>query len=44
MDGDRHKSKITVFANEAMRFTERDDDYEIKIAGLQKSYRAQYDD
>lgn len=34
MDGDRHESKITAFASEAMRFTERADDYEAKIAGL----------
>ncbi len=36
MDGDRHESKITAFASEAMRFTERADDYEAKIAGLQE--------
>jgi hypothetical protein len=27
MDGDRRESKITAFASEAMRFTERADDY-----------------
>lgn len=32
MEGDRHESKITAFASEAMRFTERSDDYEAKIA------------
>ncbi len=38
MEGDRHESKITAFASEAMRFTERADDYEAKIAGCKKSY------
>lgn len=30
MDGDRHESKITAFVSEAMRFTERADDYEAR--------------
>jgi chromosome segregation ATPase len=40
MDGDRHESKITAFAGEAMRFTERADDYEAKIASLQEKLPA----
>jgi hypothetical protein len=40
MDGDRHESKITAFASEAMRVTERADDYEAKIAGLQEKLLA----
>ena len=40
MDGDRHESKITDFASETMRFTERADDYEAKIAGLQEKLPA----
>ncbi len=40
MDGDRYESKITAFASEAMRFTERADDYEAKIAGLQEKLPA----
>jgi hypothetical protein len=40
MDGDRQESKITAFASEAMRFTERADDYEAKIAGLQNKLPA----
>lgn len=40
MDGDRHESKITAFASEAMRFTERADDYEAKITGLQEKLPA----
>ena len=40
MESDRHESKITAFASEAMRFTERADDYEAKIAGLQEKLPA----
>lgn len=40
MDGDRHELKITAFASEAMRFTERADHYEAKIAGLQEKLPA----
>ena len=40
MDGDRHESKVTAFASEAMRFTERADDYEAKIARLHEKLPA----
>ena len=40
MDGDRHQSKITALASEAMRVTERTNDYEAKIAGLQEKLPA----
>jgi chromosome segregation ATPase len=40
MDGDRHESKITAFASEAIRFAEQADDYEAKIAGLQEKLPA----
>ncbi|MFN7844067.1 MAG: hypothetical protein ACK5YR_08980 [Pirellula sp.] len=40
IEGDRHESKITAFASEAMRVTERADDYEAKIAGLQEKLLA----
>ncbi len=39
MEGDRHESKITAFASEAKRFTERADDYEAKIACLEEKLR-----
>lgn len=40
MEGDRHESKITAFASEAMRFTERADDYEAKIARVEEKLPA----
>jgi peptidoglycan hydrolase CwlO-like protein len=40
MKGDRHESKITAFASEAIRFTERADNYEAKIPGLQEKLPA----
>jgi prefoldin subunit 5 len=40
MEGDRHESKITAFPSEAMRFTERADDYEAKIARMQEKLPA----
>ena len=40
MDGDRHESKITAFASESMRFTERADDYETKISRLEEKLPA----
>ena len=40
MEGDRHESKITPFASEAMRFTERADDNEAKIARIEEKLPA----
>ena len=40
MEGDRHESKITAFASEAMRFTERADENEAKIARVEEKLPA----
>jgi len=40
MEGDRHESKITEFASEAMRFTERADENEAKIARIEEKLPA----
>ena len=40
MDGDRHESKITTFASEAMRFTERADVNEAKITRIEEKLPA----